>query len=114
MKLMGEDLVEGMVEALDASDILFMPEIYYAGGTADKTISSADLIREANALMASNRSRQGRMGHVFGRFHPTKDEVIAAIVREARPGDWVVTMGARDPSLGDFAADLFQALQAGS
>ena len=30
------------------------------------------------------------------------------------PGDWVVTMGARDPSLGDFARKLFQAIQARS
>ncbi|MEO7959612.1 MAG: Mur ligase family protein, partial [Fibrobacteria bacterium] len=52
MNLMGKDLVAGAVEALDASDILFMPEIYYAGGTADKSISSADLTREADALMA--------------------------------------------------------------
>ncbi|MEO6096417.1 MAG: hypothetical protein ABIW76_12220, partial [Fibrobacteria bacterium] len=95
------------VEALDASDILFMPEIYYAGGTADKSISSADLTREADALMAV---KTGKACSGFGRFFPTKDEVIAAIAKEARPGDWVVTLGARDPSLGDFAQKLFQAL----
>jgi UDP-N-acetylmuramate-alanine ligase len=107
MKLMGKDLVAGAVEALDATDVLYMPEIYYAGGTADKSISSADLIREANAAKPAPDPASR-----FGRFFPTKDEVIADIVREARAGDWVVTMGARDPSLGDFAQRLFQALQA--
>jgi UDP-N-acetylmuramate-alanine ligase len=113
MKLMGKDLVAGAVEALDASDVLFMPEIYYAGGTADKSISSADLIREADALMAvkAGKPSAGAGASSFGRFFPTKDEVIAAIAKEARPGDWVVSLGARDPSLGDFARKLFQALQ---
>lgn len=119
MKLMGKDLVEGIVEALQATDIVYMPEIYYAGGTADQSISSQDLIREANALMAAKEAArrpaaavQGTVsGNVFARFHQTKDDVVAAIVKDARPGDWVVTMGARDPSLGRFAADLFQAIQ---
>ncbi len=135
MKLMGKDLVAAAVEALEASDILFMPEIYYAGGTADKSISSADLIREANGMMAAKSARSA-IGTTaaktasaastatkdaaraindpgpFARCYPTKDEVIAAITQAARPGDWVVTMGARDPSLGDFAAKLFLALSA--
>jgi UDP-N-acetylmuramate--alanine ligase len=100
MKLLGEDLVQGMAEALDEGDRAYLPEIYYAGGTADKSISSADLVASLNRRKA------------IGVFLPTKEEVIAAVAAEARPGDWVVTMGARDPSLGDFAARLFQAIQA--
>ncbi|MDB5048893.1 MAG: UDP-N-acetylmuramate--alanine ligase [Fibrobacteres bacterium] len=109
MKLMGRELVEGIVSALDASDVIFMPEIYYAGGTADKSISSADLIREANAAKPVADAKQGAG---FGRFYSTKDEVIAAVAKEARPGDWIVSMGARDPSLGGFAQKLFAAVQA--
>lgn len=100
MKLMGEDLMREMAEALGPEDRVYLPEIYYAGGTADKTISSADLIASLN------RRRP------IGAFFPTKDEVIAAMVREARPGDWLVTMGARDPALGDFAGKLFASLAA--
>ena len=105
MKLMGADLMQGAAAALDAGDVLFLPEIYYAGGTADKTISSADLARIANDLKPEAGGR-------FARFAATKDEAIAAVAAEARPGDWVVSMGARDPSLGDFAARLFQAIRA--
>jgi len=99
MKLLGGDLVQGMAEALDARDRVFMPEIFYAGGTADKSISSADLVASLN----------GRMPIAV--FEASKEEVIAAMVRESRPGDWLVTMGARDPSLGDFAQRLFEALE---
>jgi UDP-N-acetylmuramate--alanine ligase len=105
MKLMGKDLMRAAAAALDAGDRLFLPEIFYAGGTADKSISSADLAREANAL-------KPQAGGAFARFLPAKDEVIAAVAAEARPGDWVVSMGARDPSLGDFAARLFGAIRA--
>jgi UDP-N-acetylmuramate--alanine ligase len=104
MKLMGKDLMQGAAAALDAGDRLFLPEIYYAGGTADKSISSADLAREANAL-------KPQAGGAFARSYEGKDEVIAAVAAEARPGDWVVSMGARDPSLGDFAARLFAAIR---
>lgn len=98
MKLIGEDLMDSIAAALDEGDKVFLPEIYYAGGTADKSISSADLVASLNRRKP------------IGAFFPTKDEVIAAVAREARPGDWVVTMGARDPSLGDFARRLFQTL----
>jgi UDP-N-acetylmuramate--alanine ligase len=101
MKLMGEDLVAAMAETLDTGDRVFLPEIYYAGGTADKSISSADLAASLNRRKA------------IASFHPTKDEAIAAVAKEARPGDWVVSMGARDPSLGDFALRLFEAIRTG-
>lgn len=100
MKLMGHDLVSAIVAALDARDRIYMPEIYYAGGTADKSISSRDLIAEVNAQKP------------IGVFLPGKDEVVAAVAAEARSGDWIVSMGARDPALDQFAAKLLKALQA--
>jgi UDP-N-acetylmuramate--alanine ligase len=106
MKLLGQELVQGIKEALDEQDIVFMPEIYYAGGTADKTISSADLIDLINDGLKDSAGSPKSMG----RFFQTKNEVIAAVVAEARPGDWIVSMGARDPSLGEFAQQLFDTL----
>ena len=100
MKLMGHDLVRSLLETLDGQDRVFMPEIYYAGGTADKSISSADLVAEVNSAKP------------IGRFLATKDEVIAALAAEARPGDWIVSMGARDPALGRFAEKILAALRA--
>ncbi len=114
MKLLGHDLVQGILDVLGPDDRMLMPEIYYAGGTADKTISSADLIAEINAAgsgdLKSGSAKPGLRAPI-GRFFPTKEEVIADLVREARPGDWIVTMGARDPSLGEFAQRLLAALK---
>jgi UDP-N-acetylmuramate--alanine ligase len=77
MKLLGHDLVRGILEVLQPPDRIYMPEIYYAGGTADQSISSRDLIAEVNAAQP------------IGFFHVSKDEVIAALTAEARSGDWI-------------------------
>ncbi len=98
MKLMRKEFVEAFAEGLGEGDKLYLPEIYYAGGTADRSISSRDLIGDVNALKP------------IGEFHPTKEETLTAMALEARPGDWLVSMGARDPSLGAFAEGLFRAV----
>ena len=43
-KFMKNDLIESFADALNKEDILWMPEIYYAGGTADKSISSKEIV----------------------------------------------------------------------
>lgn len=98
MKLMGRDIMEAAASVLREGDRLWLPEIYYAGGTADKSISSADLVAHLNTLRP------------IGSFAETKDAVIAAAAAEARPGDIVLSMGARDPDLGGFAKRLLGAL----
>jgi UDP-N-acetylmuramate-alanine ligase len=103
MKLMGRDIMDSAASVLREGDRLFLPEIYYAGGTADKTISSADLIDHLNARSASSST--------LGTFLKSKAAVSAAVAAEARPGDVVLSMGARDPDLGAFAANLLAALE---
>ena len=99
MKLVGRDIMEYAAEVLGPDDRLFLPDIYYAGGTADRSISSADLVAHLNALKPG-----------VGVHLPTKDAVLAAVASEARPGDVVLSMGARDPSLGGFATRLLAVL----
>ena len=98
MKLMGRDIIDSVAEVLDSEDRFFMPEIYYAGGTANKTISSNDLIDYLNSQKP------------MGRFLESKDEVLKAVAAEARPGDFIISMGARDPDLGRFAERLLEVL----
>jgi UDP-N-acetylmuramate--L-alanine ligase len=100
MKLMGRDIMDFAAGALRPEDHLYLPEIYYAGGTADKTISSADLIDHLNGI------RKGA-----GTFVKTKPAVAKAVAAEARTGDVILSMGARDPDLGAFAASLLTALE---
>jgi UDP-N-acetylmuramate-alanine ligase len=102
MKLIGRDMMESAATVLGPGDKLYLPEIYYAGGTADKSISSADLVAHLNAIT----------GRETGVFLAAKDDVIAAVAAAAKPGDFVLSMGARDPSLGDFARRLLTALEA--
>ncbi len=100
MKLMREEFVSAFAAGLGKEDKLYMPEIYYAGGTAERSISSQDIIADVNTL------------NPVGEFHASKEAAAQAMALEARPGDWLVSMGARDPSLGAFAQGLFRAVEA--
>lgn len=92
------ELIESFASGLNGGDILIMPEIYYAGGTANKDISSKD-IADAVALK----------GHKAV-FFKSRPEIPAAVSELVKPGDIVVVMGARDATLADFAADILKAL----
>lgn len=68
-------------------DSLYLLPIYYAGGTANKDISSEDIIDGLGPVSFNARAVADR------------DELLAGIKAEAGPGDCVMIMGARDPSL---------------
>ncbi len=89
-RFLRDSLIETFGECLTPDDVLWMPEIFFAGGTVTRDISSADLIAGIAAL-----SRDAR-------FIPDREDLPAAIAAEAGPGDLVLVMGARDPSLTDF------------
>jgi UDP-N-acetylmuramate--alanine ligase len=81
-------------------DRVWLLEIFYAGGTAVRDFSAADLVRDIAA-----RGRQAE-------FAPSREWLISRIVEEARAGDLVLVMGARDPSLTTFAQQVLAALAA--
>jgi len=89
------DLVQAFSQALRANDHLWMLEVFYAGGTATRDFSAADLVAEI-----------GSRAH----FAPSREALAAAIASEARPGDLVLVMGARDPSLTEMARAIGKAL----
>ncbi len=94
------ELIAAFAEGLRPDDRLWLPDIYYVGGTASKDISSADVV---GPLRAKGLSA----------FHvPDRAEIAALIAAEAREGDLVLVMGARDPSLSDFARAVLTALRA--
>ncbi|NLD92850.1 MAG: hypothetical protein GX639_09300, partial [Fibrobacter sp.] len=75
-------------------DTLFLLPIYYAGGTAQKDISSQMLIDamgeiEFSALAPSNR-----------------EELLVLLNPMLIKGSCVLSMGARDPSLANFALSI--------
>ena len=83
-------------------DMVWLLEIFYAGGTAQRDFSAADLVREI-----TTRGRHAE-------FAPSREWLTARIAEEAKPGDLVLVMGARDPSLTPFARGILQALEASS
>lgn len=94
-------LVETFAENLRPADVLWMPEIFFAGGTVTRDLSAADLVAD---IAANGRD---------ARFAADRDDLVAAIAAEARPGDLALVMGARDPSLTGFGRALLAALEEG-
>lgn len=93
-----DEFIEVFSAEMKPDDLLFMPEIFYAGGTAAKTISSADLI---SGIAGAGRNAE---------FIPSRKDIQTRLVEEARPGDAIVVMGARDPSLSTFCRHILNAL----
>lgn len=66
------------------NEYLYLDEIYYGGGTVDKNICSADLIKAVGSNV-KNASCPG-----------TREKIVENIVEKAQAGDMVLVMGARD------------------
>ncbi|HET7708513.1 MAG TPA: Mur ligase family protein [Sphingomicrobium sp.] len=97
---MGEELAASLATGMDADDRLYLPDPVYHGGTVDRARGSDWLALEI-----------GRMGK--SAFHlPDRAAIGEALVAEAREGDRIVIMGARDDTLGEFARDLLDRLAA--
>ena len=99
-RFLKDALVDAFTAHLAPGDVLWLPEIFFAGGTVTRDISSADL--------AAGIARGGREA----RFSAGRDALAPLIAAEARPGDLVLVMGARDPSLTAFARDCLRELGA--
>ena len=100
-RFLRRDFVDTFTRELRPQDRLWMLEVFYAGGTAAREFSAADIVRE----IAENGAR--------AEFAPSRPWLAARITREARPGDLVLVMGARDPTLTDFALAILAALKNG-
>jgi UDP-N-acetylmuramate--alanine ligase len=68
-------------------DALYLLPIYYAGGTAQKNISSEDIINGLGLVAFNAQALSGR------------DELLTRLQADAKPEDCILLMGARDPSL---------------
>jgi UDP-N-acetylmuramate--alanine ligase len=88
------ELREMLPRLLRPADRLCYAEIYYAGGTVTRDLSSRDLAADIGCAYAAD--------------HPA---VVRWVAGEARPGDTVLLMGARDPELPRLAQSVFAALR---
>jgi UDP-N-acetylmuramate--alanine ligase len=91
---MGEELADSLARGLGPEDQLLLPDPVYQGGTTDKS-------RGSDWLAAAIRERGGKASHLPGR-----DTIGDALLAEAREGDRILIMGARDDTLSEFAREL--------
>ncbi len=95
---MGEELAASLASGMGETDRLYLPDPVYQGGTVEKTRGSDWLAAQVEA-----RGRQAL--HI-----PERKHVGDALVAEAKDGDRILIMGARDDTLIDFAQSLVERL----
>lgn len=99
-RFLKDGLIESLASGLGPDGIVWLPEIYFAGGTVKRDISSRDIVAGIN-------SRGVRAG-----FVERREELEALVPAECREGDTVLVMGARDPSLTGFCRRLLDEIAA--
>ena len=98
LRQMGAELAAAFAAGMRESDKLFVCDPVYFGGTVDRSVGSkafvADVITDGGyAVYMSERASCGE-----------------AIVNEARSGDRILILGARDDTLSDFAREVLARL----
>ena len=96
---MGEELAESFAKGMAPDDRLFLPDPVYQGGTVERTRGSDWLAEQVN-------TRKRHAEHI-----PDRPKIGEALLSEAREGDRIVIMGARDDTLIDFARGLVERLE---
>jgi UDP-N-acetylmuramate--alanine ligase len=98
LKQLRHELAEAFAAAMAADDLLVLPDPAYFGGTVAREVGSDDLAGDIRAL--------GR----DARHLPDREAAAALLVAEARSGDRIVVMGARDDTLGQLARAMLAKL----
>ena len=97
-KFLREDFVQEISRALRPQDEIWMSEIFYAGGTAVKDISAGDLVNDLKAL--------GKNAY----FEENRDNFLESVRSHLTNNCVLLLMGARDPSLEQFAKQTWEQL----
>jgi UDP-N-acetylmuramate--alanine ligase len=98
LRLMKDAFIESFARNLGEQDILVMPDPVYYGGTVEKAVTSADIVRGVTA--------RGRSGFAFAERSACGQMLVSLAVA----GDRIVVMGARDDTLSVFAAEVLEAV----
>jgi UDP-N-acetylmuramate--alanine ligase len=98
LKKMGEELAESFARGMAPDDRLYLPDPVYQGGTVERTRGSDWLAGEITA-------RDRRAEHISDRV-----KIGDALASEAKAGDRILIMGARDDTLIEFARGLLEKL----
>lgn len=96
MRFMHKELSEMVGATLREQDIFLINDIYYAGGTVDRNISST--------VVSEAITAQGKCAE----YVESKEHSLQRIAELIQPNDVVIVMGARDPHLDEFAKEILQ------
>lgn len=97
-RFLRNDFVEEIARVLRDEDEIWMSEIFYAGGTAVKDISANDLIEDIR--------KKGKKAF----FVDNRNQLLNKMKPHLAPGTVLLLMGARDPSLEQFAHEVWEGL----
>ena len=97
---MRAEIVASCARKFRGDDKIYFTKIYYAGGHTTMDVSSEQVVEEiqkagGNALCI-----------------PERPDIVKAMAAEARAGDVVLVMGARDDTLTEFCRQILAALKA--
>ena len=95
---MGEPLAQSLADGMAPDDRLYLPDPVYQGGTVEK-------VRGSDWLSQEVRAHGKQAEHI-----PERPKIGALLIAEARSGDRILIMGARDDTLIDFARELVERL----
>ena len=98
LKLMGRQMADVFIKYLDPDDILLMPEAYYAGGTADRSVTAKHVVDMV------------KKGGGTAQWFEKRRDILPFIDEEIRKDDRVIIMGARDDTLSDFAEEILNGI----
>lgn len=98
MRFMHNELTTMVGDALREQDIFLIADIYYAGGTVDRNISSTIV---SEAMIANGKNAE---------YVKDKDFSLKRIKELCQPNDAIIIMGARDPHLDEFAKSVLEEL----
>jgi len=98
LRQMGKELAASFARGMRGGDKLYVCDPVYFGGTVDRSMGSEALVADivaggADALHLTTRANCG-----------------AAMLDEAKAGDRILILGARDDTLTDFGRDLLERL----
>jgi len=99
LRLMKKELMKVFGANINKKDKLYMPDVLYFGGTTDKSYSAEDFCNELKENYDVNVMQ-----------HKQRKNIANDIIAEAKSGDRIVIMGARDDSLSELAENIVQEL----
>ena len=98
LRQMGAELAASFAKGMREGDRLYVSDPVYFGGTVDRSVGSEKLVAD---IVAGG----GDAVHLA-----TRAECGAAMLDEAKPGDRILILGARDDTLTEFGRELLEKL----